>query len=266
VGTLDRLGDLHAWLGLKNSDDIGTQFDLRAEFYKNATIVASGETLCITGVTREPTKAKEAIIGFPPVSGITLAQGDLLSVKILTRIGTVTAGAACKGPGGSHASAVGLLLYYDAATKASRLGAQVYPFTLPPDPGAAGKQTLEGVDSDRDGVRDDVQRYIALSYPTDPALRAALRQLAKENQGFITQAESDRSVIYSINERRFAAQDCLYYVNGGDIYAASRARLALRAVQLDTPERSRAFLKSDAKLSGLIFKGSDPAGWSASCR
>src|SRR5216683_231714 len=37
--------------------------------------------------------------------------------------------------------------------------------TLPPDPGAAGKATLQGIDSDGDGVRDDIQRYIALTYP-----------------------------------------------------------------------------------------------------
>jgi hypothetical protein len=36
---------------------------------------------------------------------------------------------------------------------------------LPPDPGEAGKVTLAGIDSDNDGVRDDIQRYIALTYP-----------------------------------------------------------------------------------------------------
>ncbi len=43
-GTLSGLTDLHAWLGLKNSDDQGTNFDLRAEVYKNGVLVASGET------------------------------------------------------------------------------------------------------------------------------------------------------------------------------------------------------------------------------
>jgi hypothetical protein len=36
---------------------------------------------------------------------------------------------------------------------------------LPPDPGEAGKQTMLGIDSDGDGIRDDVQRYIYLTYP-----------------------------------------------------------------------------------------------------
>ena len=46
---------------------------------------------------------------------------------------------------------------------------------LPPDPGEAGKATLEGIDSDQDGIRDDIQRYIALTYPDSQKTRAALR-------------------------------------------------------------------------------------------
>ncbi|MCF6156788.1 MAG: hypothetical protein E3K36_16465 [Candidatus Brocadia sp.] len=33
-------------------------------------------------------------------------------------------------------------------------------FVLPPDPGKAGKETLLGIDTDGDGVRDDIQRRI----------------------------------------------------------------------------------------------------------
>ena len=42
-GTLNTLSALRVWLGLKNSDDQGTRFDLRAEIYKNGVLVASGE-------------------------------------------------------------------------------------------------------------------------------------------------------------------------------------------------------------------------------
>jgi hypothetical protein len=40
----------------------------------------------------------------------------------------------------------------------------IYDKPVPPDPGEAGKQTLEGIDSDNDGVHDDVQRWIVLTY------------------------------------------------------------------------------------------------------
>jgi hypothetical protein len=35
--------------------------------------------------------------------------------------------------------------------------------SLPPDPGEAGLAILAGIDSDEDGVRDDVQRLLAVS-------------------------------------------------------------------------------------------------------
>src|SRR5215203_1264155 len=39
-----------------------------------------------------------------------------------------------------------------------------YVADLPPDPGAAGLKTVEGIDADKDGVRDDVQRFIVINY------------------------------------------------------------------------------------------------------
>lgn len=119
-GTLSALGDLHVWLGLKNSDDQGTNFDLRAEMYKNGVLVSSGVTLCVVGVTRNASNAKEVTVGFTPFSPATFdGATDVLSVKILTRIGTNGAGASC----GGHSNAVGLRLYFDAGNRASRFNA-----------------------------------------------------------------------------------------------------------------------------------------------
>ncbi|MGH6690093.1 MAG: beta-propeller fold lactonase family protein, partial [Gammaproteobacteria bacterium] len=61
-GTLTAVGDLRVWLGLRNSDDIGTRFDLRAELVRDGMVVASGETFCITGVTRNPGLAQEVVV------------------------------------------------------------------------------------------------------------------------------------------------------------------------------------------------------------
>ena len=112
------LGDLRVWLGLKNNDDQGTRFDLRAEVYKNGTLVAASETYCIQGVTRNPDMAKEVIISFAPFSPITYTS-EGLSLKILTRIGTNGAGGFC----GGHGNATGLRLYFDASGRPSRFGA-----------------------------------------------------------------------------------------------------------------------------------------------
>lgn len=53
---------------------------------------------------------------------------------------------------------------------------------LPPDPGAAGATTLAGIDSDGDGLRDDVQRWIALNYRDSARWRSVLAQMARTYQ------------------------------------------------------------------------------------
>lgn len=118
------------WIGLKNSDDQGTQFDLRTEVYISDTLVAEGETRCITGVTRNPSKAKEVSVEFGPISDGVFASGDGLALRVLTRIGTNPDDTKCSGPGGSHNNAVGLRLYYDAVSRPSRFGAEIAPDPL----------------------------------------------------------------------------------------------------------------------------------------
>jgi hypothetical protein len=50
---------------------------------------------------------------------------------------------------------------------------------LPRDPGAKGKKTIEGIDADKDGVRDDVQRFIALNWGHSERVVRALSGVAK---------------------------------------------------------------------------------------
>jgi ABC-type Fe3+-citrate transport system substrate-binding protein len=44
---------------------------------------------------------------------------------------------------------------------------EINGISVPFDPGENGKITLEGIDSDNDGIRDDVQRMIAQEYGND---------------------------------------------------------------------------------------------------
>jgi len=120
AGTLTTLSsNLHAWVGLKNSDDQGTRFDLRAEVYRNGLLVAAGESYCIDGVTRNANLAKEVTVAFAPFAPLTFnGSSDQLSVKILTRIGTNGNGVSC----GGHSNAAGLRLYFDATTRLYRFG------------------------------------------------------------------------------------------------------------------------------------------------
>ena len=86
---------------------------------------------------------------------------------------------------------------------------------LPPDPGEAGKATLEGIDSDNDGVRDDLQRWIILNYPNSAKIREALRQSAIATQrAFIATGEEERRKVLA---EELAAVRCLTYVSNPTI-------------------------------------------------
>ena len=121
------LSPAHLWIGLKNSDDQGTQFDLKVELLKNGTPVASGTELCITGVTRNPSKATEAVVPFDSFGDVVFTSGDVLALRVSTRIGTDGEGNKCHGLGGSHNNATGLRLYYDSASRPSRFDATLSP-------------------------------------------------------------------------------------------------------------------------------------------
>jgi len=121
---------------------------------------------------------------------------------------------------------------------------------LPPDPGAAGKTTLAGIDSDNDGVRDDVQRWIVMTYPNSQKARAAFRQFAVDYQNAILDVTSKAVVRNNfISMQRSMA--CLQYVRT-DFFDVA---LSLKPVVLNTTARSRSFLKGDNLLSGGIYKG-----------
>ena len=121
------LSPAHLFIGLKNSDDQGTQFDVKVELLKNGTAVASGLERCITGATRNPSKATEAVVAFDAFPDVFFTTGDTLALKVSTRVGTKADDTKCSGPGGSHNNAVGLRLYYDAASRDSRFDAAISP-------------------------------------------------------------------------------------------------------------------------------------------
>lgn len=127
VRSLVALNPAHLWVGLRNSDDQGTQFDVKIELLHNGTPAAQGLQRCITGVTRNPSLATEAIVAFDPFAAVALNSGDVLALTVSTRIGTNADGSKCSGPGGSHNNATGLRLYYDAASRLSRFAAEITP-------------------------------------------------------------------------------------------------------------------------------------------
>jgi len=107
------IGDLHVWLGLRNSDDQGTQFDLKAEVFVGGNVVATGETDCVVGLARNPALAREVTVSFEPPAREFLSNE--VTLVLSARIGT-----GCPG----HASATGLRVYYGSAAQDSSFDIQ----------------------------------------------------------------------------------------------------------------------------------------------
>jgi N-acetylneuraminic acid mutarotase len=138
-GSLSALGDVQLWLGLKNSDDIGTNFDVRVEAYENGTLFASSESYCVQGITRNPDLAKQVAVSFVPFSATAFnGTSDALSLKIQTRIGTNGTGAFC----GGHSNAIGLRLYFDAVVRASGFAVTIGDFWKTKAPMPTGRNGL----------------------------------------------------------------------------------------------------------------------------
>jgi hypothetical protein len=132
---------------------------------------------------------------------------------------------------------------------------------LPPDPGEAGKQTLLGIDTDDDGLRDDIQRYIYFTYTDEDKLRLGLRQYATELQGALADAD-DPNAAYNHAKILAHADECLFYLKGEDSFDIGDALLA---EILNTRERSIAYITYSNNLGGRIIISTPQKEWKDCC-
>lgn len=84
------------------------------------------------------------------------------------------------------------------------------PVILPPDPGEAGKKTLAGIDSNNDGVRDDLEREIVYMYPQNEEARRVLRAMVKKIQDVIT-TKGDHEYFKKLMISAFELSNCYIY-------------------------------------------------------
>jgi hypothetical protein len=99
--------DLQLWLGLRNSDDQGTNVDLKVEVTVDG-VTSTKEFLCVKGLTRNPALAAQ----IDPSDFFSIANDGTLDValKVSAKISD-----SC----GGHVSATGLRLYYGSAARDS---------------------------------------------------------------------------------------------------------------------------------------------------
>jgi len=131
--------------------------------------------------------------------------------------------------------------------------------SMPPDPGEAGKLTKLGIDSDGNGVRDDVQRYIIEKYDESEYKQLALFQYAVALQLMLSDAENKEKT-FDNSDQLAVALRCVEYVWGSDdFYMVYKKDIhKLNAKMFNTKERVVAWFKANGKLSGKVTTVTDP--------
>ena len=142
--------------------------------------------------------------------------------------------------------------------KADALPVQVTfsSIALPPYPDpSANNATLEGIDYDMNKVRDDIDHYIAETYPNSAKIREALKQEARALTPFLLDA-GDREMTRANSLGIANGHACTYYIAGFSIDASVAIRAPFFIQFMNTKERSKAYWSADQKLGGMP----DPRG------
>lgn len=134
-----------------------------------------------------------------------------------------------------------------------------YLANLPPDPGPAGMLTIEGIDSDKDGVRDDVQRFIALKWGHSERAVRSLTTVAKVTQQKVLLSDS----VSPEQARKFTenvahkAIDCYVRSVNRSVQEAGDPFMKVVAAVTNTPARFQRYDKFDALLANMVSAASD---------
>ena len=163
--------------------------------------------------------------------------------------------------------AVGLAPKAPAAAKSKPICSQVivpagdcipqHLANLPPDPGPAGKLTLAGIDADNDGLRDDVQRYIAEKYGHSERAVKALTLVAKNSQKRVelgATVTKDEAYEIALAQRNVAR---CYIRSAGDSIIREDAAKHLSRKVTNTPERFKSYDRFDSLLANRFFPATD---------
>jgi hypothetical protein len=91
-----------------------------------------------------------------------------------------------------------------------KVGLTQSDYTLPKDPGPDNDKTLEGIDANNNGIRDDVDREIFFLAPGSAKRRAALQQFARSLGKKLISLNGEQSILKNQEADIFTALHCVY--------------------------------------------------------
>jgi hypothetical protein len=132
-----------------------------------------------------------------------------------------------------------------------------YLANLPPHPGPAGNATVEGVDSNRDGIRDDIEIFIAENYGYSERAVRALRAIARDVQrDLVDPPKTPEEAVARVNARRSIS--CYVRTVDRELQMSKDPMMDVIAETVNTPERFELFRRKEKLLAGQVVEGIDP--------
>lgn len=119
--------------------------------------------------------------------------------------------------------------------------------------------TISGVDSDSNGLRDDVERYISENYPIK-AQKAAATQAARAIQKVLLITDlTDSALVHAASEKEAQGIQCIYSVFDGSADSMQPAQVVQELVSVTTNTKPRllAYLAYSKALDGTSMELSE---------
>jgi hypothetical protein len=110
---------------------------------------------------------------------------------------------------------------------------------LPPDPGVDADKTVEGIDANTNGIRDDVELAVFKEYPNSAKTRAVLLQYALVLQMELTLPILNTETATAVAEKDSTSYDCIGSISEGSVQKIEKYRNFIEKLQFNTIEREK---------------------------
>lgn len=114
---------------------------------------------------------------------------------------------------------------------------------------------LKGIDADANGIRDDIDRFIARHYSATSMMRKAAEQEARALQKQVDAATPEQALAAANAVSR--AADCTFktlpHATEKDLKFAEDMSIEIKALTANTKDRFEAYWKAQEMVSGAVF-------------
>lgn len=114
---------------------------------------------------------------------------------------------------------------------------------LPRDPGVNGQKFLQGIDANDNGVRDDVEIWIATRFVDEIARAVALQLAVAMQQVFVDGEQADAQAVNDQKAQIRGALECLIAALGDDVQQVIFSEML--GIIVNTPERANLIEKHE---------------------